>query len=503
MTRRIRDIFVAALVVSGLIALSSGPAAALVIKRTKLSNGAILLVAEQHQLPMVTIQIAFNAGSRRDPAGKPGLAALTAESMTQGTKNLTATRFNQKVDFMGSSVDVSASRDFAFASMTSLKKYEDQTLDLMAQTLENPGLRDADILRKRADQVADIKAAQEEPAYAARVAFLRRMFGNGPYGHPTEGYADSVAKLTPDDVRDFYRDHYKMGDAVIAVAGDVDPDAIKAKLEKELSGLPGTVPPQPSPGAPAVPPGIHADLINRDVAQANVIIGSSGVARSNPDYYKLQVMNYILGGGGFASRLTKVVRSQSGLAYSVGSGFQAEKFPGSFVVILQTKNQSANQALQLVIQQLRQMREAPVTDAEIESAKKFLVGSFPLKLDRQSQIVGFMLEIQLYGLGLDYAQRYPQLIESVTKQDVLRAARKYLHPDALQLVAVANQGVAKVNLTALNAIAQGKAASGAPMVVVGRPLSGESGQQPAPPAHPESGQGASSQGAPANAPQAQ
>jgi zinc protease len=490
MSRSARPIAIA-FVVAVVAALSCRPATALEIKRTKLSNGAILLVAEQHQLPMVTIQIAFNAGARRDPAGKAGLATLTADSLTQGTKDLTATQFNQKTDFMGSSVDVGASRDFAFASMTSLKKYEDQTLHLLAQTLENPGLRDADILRKRADQIADIKAAEEGPGYTANVAFLKRMFGDGPYGHPTTGYADSVATLTPADVREFYHDHYKMGDAVIAVAGDVDPDTIKAKLEKELSGLPGTVPSQPSPGAPHVAPGIHADLINRNVAQANVIMGSSGIARSNPDYYKLQVMNYILGGGGFASRLTKVVRSQSGLAYSVGSGFQAFKFPGAFVVVLQTKNRSTNEALKLAIQQLRDIQNAPVTDAEMESAKKFLVGSFPLKLDRQSQIVGFMLETQLYGLGIDYAQRYPKLIEAVTKADVQEVARKYLHPDALALVAVANQSEAKVNLAALDAIAQGKGGATAPPVVTARPLAAESAPQsqsaPAANAAPASG----------------
>ncbi|HJU28623.1 MAG TPA: pitrilysin family protein, partial [Candidatus Binataceae bacterium] len=254
MRRGARHAVLAVFVAAGLIALSCVPAKALEIKRTKLSNGAILLVAEQHQLPMVTIQIAFNAGSRRDPEGKAGLASLTASSLSQGSKELSAEQFNQKVDFMGSSVGVGASKDFAFASMTSLKKYEDQTLGLLAQTLLNPGLRDSDILRKRADQVAGIKAAEEQPGYAANVAFLKKIFGQGPYGHPIEGYSDSVAKLTPDDVREFYRDHYKMGDAVIAVAGDVDPDTIKAKLEKALSGLPGTVPPQASPGTPQVPP---------------------------------------------------------------------------------------------------------------------------------------------------------------------------------------------------------------------------------------------------------
>jgi zinc protease len=423
---------------------------ALEIKRTKLNNGAVLLVSEQHQLPMLSIAIAFDAGSRRDPAGMDGLAELTAASLEQGTKQLSVAEFNQKIDFMGSSISIGADRDYVYASMTSLKKYEGDTLHLLAQSLENPGLRDRDIVRKRGDQVAAIKASEEEPGYAAMVAFAKLLFGDGPYGHPTEGFADTVTRLTPDDVRNFYHRYYRTGDAVIAVAGDVNLETIRARIERELAGLAGTVPAQAAPTALRVAPGIHADLINRNVAQANLILGSPGIARSNPDYYKVQVMNYILGGGGFSSRLVRVVRSKAGLAYSIDSAFSAGKFPGAFAVVLQTKNQSAQEALKLIIAQLRDIQNQPVADSELASARKYLIGSFPLRLDRQSQIVGFMLQVELYGLGLDYAERYPSLIGGVTKLDVQETARKYLHPATLNLVAVANQSVAKINRAALS-----------------------------------------------------
>jgi zinc protease len=422
------------------------PAAALDIKRSVMTNGAVLLVSEQHQLPMVSIAIAFDAGARRDPKGKAGLAALTASAVEQGSKDLSAADFDQKIDFMGSSVGVGADHDYAVASMTTLKKYADPTLHLLAQILENPGLRDADIARKQAEQVANIKASQEQPGYVAQVAFLKAIFGDAPYGHPMNGYDDTVAKLTPDDVRSFYRDHYRTGSAVIAVAGDVDAATIKSKLEQELAGIPGTVAEQAALPAPVVADGIHLNVIDRTVAQANLILGSGGIARSNPDYYKLQVMNYILGGGGFASRLMKVVRSKGGLAYNVNSGFQASKFPGAFLVVLQTKDRSANEALKLVIGQLREIQNAPVGSAEINSAKQYLIGSFPLKIDRQSEITSFMLQIELNGLGLDYADRYPKLIASVTAADIQTVARKYLHPDALEVIAVANQAEAKIAL---------------------------------------------------------
>ncbi|HEX4210786.1 MAG TPA: pitrilysin family protein, partial [Candidatus Binataceae bacterium] len=297
------------------IAVTIAPRAwALEIKRMKLNDGAILLVSEQHQLPMVTAAIAFDAGSRRDPQGKAGLAALTAAALTEGTSKLTSTQFNQKTDFMGSSVDVSASRDYAEATFTSLKKYQRDTLHLLAQTLQDPGLRDPDIKLKQGQQLAAISAAEEQPEYTANLAMTKTLFGDTPYGHQVEGSSESVSKLTAADVRAFYHDQYKMGSAVIAIAGDVDAETIRDELNHEFTGLTGTVAPQAEPPAPSVATGIHAQLIDRNVAQATLILGSGGVARLNPDYYKLQVMNYILGGGGFASRLMKVVRSKAGLA---------------------------------------------------------------------------------------------------------------------------------------------------------------------------------------------
>ncbi len=437
---------------AALLALSfvATRADALDMKRMTLSNGAVLMVSEQHLLPMITVEIAFDAGSRRDPKGKEGLAELAANSLTQGTKDLTATEFNQKVDFMGSEISVGASRDFANASFTSLKKYEDQTLSLLAQVLANPGLRPADIERKRAEMVAAINAEEESPRYVAEVTFGKTLFGaDSPYGHPSEGFKDTTGKLTAEDVTKFYHDFYKMGGAVIAVAGEVNADEFKAKLEKQFAALQGAVPAQPPPPAPSVAPGLHPVLIDQNVAQASVVLGFGGVERANPDYYKLQVMNHILGGGGLTSRLMREVRSKKGLAYGVGCGFDAGKFPGSFRAVLQTKNKSANEAIAEVLRQIRLMQEQPVTDDELGQTRKYLVGSFPLKYDTLGKIDSFMLQVELYGLGLDYPDRYPKLIDDVTKDDVLAGAKKYLHPDAAILVVVANQQEAAIKVDRL------------------------------------------------------
>ncbi len=420
---------------------------ALEIKRYVLNNGAVLLVSEQHQLPMVTVSIAFDAGSRRDPEGKAGLASLTAASLAEGTRELSASELNKKIDFMGSSLTVSADRDYATASCVSLKKFFPQTLALLTSVLTDPGLRDEDILRKKTEQIAALRSADEEPGYVAKRVFTELLFDHQPYGHLPEGDLDSVERLTPQDVREFYHTYYHTGSAVIAVVGDVDAEQIKGEFDKALAKLQGQVAPQPPPPPPKVPAGAHVTKIDRNVTQANIELGFEGIARSNPDFYKLQVMNYILGGGGFASRLVKQVRSKAGLAYSVASFFTPGKFPGSFQVVLQTKNSSANQAVRMVLEELRNMQTRPVSQKELEGAKRFLIGSFPLKIDRQSSIASFLLQVEIYGLGLDYVDKYPKLIDAVTVEDVQNVARKYLHPDAYILVAVANQKEAALDVS--------------------------------------------------------
>ncbi|HKD69552.1 MAG TPA: pitrilysin family protein [Candidatus Binataceae bacterium] len=427
--------------------LPAASARALEVKRVKLDNGMIVLISPQHNLPMVTASIGFDAGARRDPKGKEGLASLSAASLMEGTRAMSADELNRKVDFLGSAMDVGAGSDYATASFTSLKRYWRDTLKLLAGVLTDPGLRPEDISRKQAEQVAGLKAAEEQPGYVAQITFLKEVFGEGsPYGHLPDGTVDTVQKLSAQDVRDFYRQFYRPESAVAAVVGDVDADEVVKALNESLAPLTGTVAAQKPSPLPPIGSGVHLTAINRDVAQANIIMGFDGIARSNPDYYKLQVMNYILGGGGFASRLVKEVRSKAGLAYSVASYFQAALFPGSFQVVLETKNKTANEAIAMVLQQMKRIQESPVADAEMDSAKKFLIGSFPLKLDTQNSIVSFLMQVQIYGLGLDYIERYPGYIRSVTKEDVQKVARQYLHPDSYILVAVANQSEAGIKV---------------------------------------------------------
>ncbi|MFQ5931937.1 MAG: M16 family metallopeptidase, partial [Nitrospiraceae bacterium] len=170
-------------------------------------------------------------------------------------------------------------------------------------------------------------------------------------------------------------------------------------------------------------------LIDKDVTQASILFGHVGISRSNPDFYAVAVMNYILGSGGFSSRLMDSIRDRQGLAYGVYSSFEANRMPGAFLVSLQTRNEMANQAIAGVMAELNGIRDAPVADQELADAKAYLMGSFPLRLDTTAKLAMLLCLVELHGLGLDYFTQYPKWLERVTKADVLRVAKQYLHPD--------------------------------------------------------------------------
>jgi zinc protease len=225
--------------------------------------------------------------------------------------------------------------------------------------------------------------------------------------------------------------------------GDISQEEVKTKLVPRLEKWPkGKT--SDAPALNVFVKGPKTVKIDRMLTQANIILGHAGVSRDNPDFYALTVMNYILGGGGFSSRLMEEIRNKRGLAYSVYSFFEPGKLPGSFQIGLQTKNVSAREAISLAREEMKRIQKEPVSEKEIEGARKYLIGSFPMRMDTQGKLVNFLLQMEYHGLGLDYPEKYPRLIQSVSREDVLRVARKYLHPENCILVVVANQKMADI-----------------------------------------------------------
>jgi zinc protease len=286
--------------------------------------------------------------------------------------------------------------------------------------------------------LAAIQAEEEQPEELAQKTFEHALFGSSPYGHPVEGTRESLPRISPEEVRRFYRTYYRPTIATLAVVGDITLEAVKAQLIPRLTQWPagGAVPSERFQSALAQGP--NTETIERKSAQATIILGHGGISRDNPDYYAVAVMNYILGGGGFGSWLMDEIRVKRGLAYSVESFFEARKYPGAFEIVCQTENASTREGIGLALGQMERMKTEMVSQQELERAKKYLIGSFPFRLDTQDELADFLNLAEFFGLGLDYPERYPALIRSVTREEVLRAAKTYLHPGQYILVVVGN-----------------------------------------------------------------
>jgi len=412
-------------------AASPGPS----VDRRVLANGVRLLVSEQHARPMIVVQVLVDAGARRDPAGKEGLASLTADLLTEGTRSRSAAKIKDATDFIGASLGAGADMDFATVSLGALSKDLDTALGLLVEVLRFPSFPEAEVVRRREAALASMKSDEDDPGEVARRAFSRTVFPGQPYGHPLIGDPDTVRRLTRRDVVAFFQENFRPERTIITVAGDVDVADIARRMEAALAGWGvGTAPAFVYPDVRASVP--QTVRISKPISQANILMGHRGIARDNPDYYAITVMNFILGGGGFTSRLLEDIRTKAGLAYSIGSAFVAMQFPGSFQVVMQTKNASAGDAVRRVCAEIDRIRTEPVSDEELAGAKQYLTGSFPLRLDTTSKIAGFLSQVEFFQLGPDYVDRYAERITAVSKDDVLRVAREHLHPQRINLVVV-------------------------------------------------------------------
>jgi zinc protease len=275
-------------------------------------------------------------------------------------------------------------------------------------------------------------------------AFDKAVFGGHAYGRTSDDVAAYLPKLTRQDITRFYSSYYSPNNTIIAVVGDVSEKEIVPLLNEYFKSWQKKDQPLPASVPPPVINKTVAKKIDKKVTQANIAMGHLGISRENPDYYAVSVMNYILGSGGFSSRLMDNIRDNKGLAYDVRSSFMPQKEPGSFMVTIQTKNESANAVITETLKEIRRIQKEPVTEKELNDAKAYLTGSFPLKMDTSSKIAGMLTSIEIYNLGLDYPNKYPNIINAVTREDIQRVAVKYLHPDTMVIVVVADQEKAKL-----------------------------------------------------------
>jgi zinc protease len=422
----------------------SSEAYALKVTRNVLPNGLIVLHSENHSLPIVMVTLIIKAGQVNEQRDKAGLANLVTELLTEGTKNRRSQDISEQIDFIGASLNASAGGDYITVTLSILKKDLDKGFDIFSDIIFNPAFPEEEIGRKKDQIKGFLRQREEEPSFLADRAFRKEIFGEHPYGRLVEGSAETIDSIKRDDLTRFYSEYFLPNNSILSVAGDLTSDEVQGLIKRYLSVWKKANLPSRAIKGIDEQKTKKVVRIDKELTQANIVLGHLGISRDNPDYYAVSVMNYVLGGGGFSSRLMQSVRDKMGLAYDVHSFFDSHKEGGFFQIGLQTKNESAHTAVDEILKQIAWIRKDQVSDEELADAKAYLTGSFPRRLDTNRKIADFLASIEFYDLGLDYAAKYPVYINSVTKDDVLRVARKYLTAENYTLVVVADQKKTKL-----------------------------------------------------------
>jgi zinc protease len=430
--------FVLALLIALVFIFNCTPLWAIDATRKVLPKGIIVLHSEQRNLPLVKVTLLIKASPFNEPPEKAGLANLVSELLMEGTKTRTSEQISEEVEFIGAEVTISTDNDYTMINLSVLKKDIAKGFEIFSDILINPTFPEAEIKRKKGLIKGALQQMEESPDYVAMRKFRETIYGQHPYGRSIEGTPETLDSIKKEDIITFYGTYYRPNNAIVSIVGDMSYEESITLVNRYLSKWEeGTIPEEK---ISVIPDLKRTTLmtVDRELTQANIVLGHLGIKRSNPDYYAVSVMNYILGGGGFASRLMERIRDDMGLAYDVHSFFTSDRDRGVFQVGVQTKNESAKKVIDVIVEEIRRIQKEPVSDEELKDAKAYLTGSFPRRLDTMSKIAHFLTLTEFYNLGMDYDKRYPEYIHSVTKDDVLVVSRKYLHPEKYVIVIVAD-----------------------------------------------------------------
>ena len=408
--------------------------------RAVLKNGMVVFIMEDPTLPLVNLSVTVRTGSYLEPDGKEGLAAFTGAQIRRGgTKTLTAEQLDEKLDFLAAQASTGIGGTQGSASLNCLADNLDEALRVFAEMLREPRFQEDRLALAKEQTLQEMKQRNDDSADIEGREWNVLLYGEKHFTNrfPT---AASISSITREDLVAFHRKWFHPASMVAAVSGAFDRPAMIRRLEAAFAGWPGpkpVVPPVPSEIATAAP-GLYR--IEKDVPQGRVSIGLPSVKRDNPDIYALEVMNEILGGSGFTSRITKTVRSNEGLAYSAGSGLRfGVYFPGVFRAGFQSKSRTVAYALQLVLDEIRKMREGLVTDEELDTIKKNLIETLPSTFGAKAQTVAVFAADEFTGRDPSYWQTYRERIAAVTAAEVQRVARRHLDPEKLIMLVVGNQ----------------------------------------------------------------
>jgi zinc protease len=407
------------------------------IREVASDAGVTAWLVEEHAVPLLAMEIAFRGGTAQDPPGKEGLVTMLASLLDEGAGDLDAQGFQEEVEANAVELSFSAGKDTLTASLRTLVRRQDAAFRLLGLALAAPRFDQDAIDRVRAQLLAGLRRERNEPNAVAGKAWFATAFAGHPYGRPDRGTPESLAAITRDDLMAMHRALVARGSVCVTVVGAIGEEALSAHLSRLFGPLPGTATLSAVPDVSVA--GLGERLVSDlDIPQSTIRFGAPGLLRSDADFIPATVMNHILGGGSFTSRLWQEVREKRGLAYSVSSSVMAYDRAGLFFGGTATKNERACEALEVIRAEIRRMADKGPEEDELAKAKLYLVGSYALRFDTSAKIAGQLSQVQLDGLGLDYPDRRNALFEAVGMADVRRAADRLLARDAL-LVTVAGR----------------------------------------------------------------
>ena len=408
------------------------------LRRAELSNGLQLIVFEDARLPHLGLGVAVRRGAALEANGEAGLATFTAELMSRGAGSRRALELAQVVDDLGASLDASAGWDSMSVSVSGLSRDADTLFAVLADVVLRPRFEGDEGARVRREILAALEGQKDNPSALARIAFSRALYDGHRFGLPADGSPEAVMKLRAESAREFHRRVFTAGNAILVATGDVRFDDVLARVEAAFGVWPrGSAPELPPPPPNPAPPTRQVIVVDRpDLAQAQIVIGHEGLARSDPGRMPAILMNQILGGGGFTSRLMARVRADAGLAYGVYSYFGMRRAPGPFQVSTSTRVPEARRTIDIVLAELERARTRGFSAEELAAVQRLATGSFVLALETSSDVTEALVELDVQGLPADSLDTYRARVLATSLEDVQQAARERLHPDRAAIVVV-------------------------------------------------------------------
>lgn len=410
------------------------PAQAIEIQEVTSPEGHRAWLSEEHSIPFVSIEVIFAGGASLDPASKAGAISLMTDLLTEGAGDMDAQAYAEAVESLAGGVTFSAGRDSLTLSIRALSENRDQVIDLALMALNDPRFDQISLDRVRAQTVASLERAAQNPSTIAQQTYSTLGFAGHPYAIATAGSPNTVGALTIDDILAAHRAAFTRGRVVVGAAGDITAEELGAILDRLEGALP-----EPDRDLPAyrsfdAPAGVT--VVAQPGPQSVIQFGHAGIPWNDDDFMPAYVMNQIFGGGGFSSRLMDQLREERGLTYGIYTALASYRFGDSYVGRFSTANESAGEAIELVRAQFRWLAEGGITQDDLERTQTYLTGAYPLRFDGNDSIASILASMQFQGFPVDYVNIRNDLIRAVTLEDIQRVATRLAAPEQLTFVVV-------------------------------------------------------------------